>query len=270
MILKPQEFFESIGNVPIFNLGIYNKRMEMGWEDKLFFLDMIDPSVIVDFGCADGAIIKKMKKFTKADIIGYEPDADMLSSAKSNLKDIATVTDKWSEVIRLVGDHEDSAILLSSVIHEVYSYSSDSEIESFWKKMVFNGAFKWICIRDMMPSVDIEKGDNLKNDIQKVRENADKKLLDSYESIWGKISDYKSLMHFLLKYKYIENWEREVEENYFSLMLENFYKLIPPGYKIIYKESFQLPHHRKQFRDDFGIDIDKKTHTKMIILNTNK
>lgn len=270
MILKPQEFFESIGNVPIFNLGIYNKRMEMGWEDKLFFLELIDPSVIVDFGCVDGAIMKKMRRFTKADLVGYEPDRAMLSAARSNLEDLATVTDKWSEVMQHISNHDDSAILLSSVIHEVYSYSSPSEIDSFWKKMVFNNGFKWICIRDMMPSKDVEKGGDIENDIKKVREKADKKQLKSYEDLWGKIDSYRSLLHFLLKYKYIENWDREVEENYFSLMLEDFYKLIPSNYKIIYKESFQLPHNRKQFKEDFGIDIDKKTHVKMIILNTSK
>lgn len=61
MIHNWEKFLESVGEVPISNMDIYNKRMEIGWEDKLFFLKKISPDSIVDFGCADGAILSKIK-----------------------------------------------------------------------------------------------------------------------------------------------------------------------------------------------------------------
>ena len=267
-ILKWQQFLESIGEIPIFNIDVYNKRMEVGWEDKLFFLDKINPDVIVDFGCADGSILVKVKnKKPGIKLIGYEPDEKMLSIAKSNL-DNAFLTSDWNEVIKEVAKYNRPAILLSSVIHEVYSYSHQSDIKKFWNDMVFSGIFKWICIRDMMPSIQINNDmERFNNDISKIRKNIDPHLINSYEETWGKIKNYKSLMHFLLKYKYVENWDREVEENYFPLMLEELYALIPSGYQITYQESFLLPHLPKQFEDDFGININKKTHAKIIITN---
>lgn len=267
-ILRWKQFLESIGEIPIFNIDIYNKRMEVGWEDKLFFLNKINPDVIVDFGCADGSILVKVKnKKPGIKLIGYEPDEKMLSIAKSHLDD-AFLTSDWNEVVKEVAKYSRPAILLSSVIHEVYSYSHHSDINKFWNHMVFSGIFKWICIRDMMPSIQINNNmENLSNDISKVRKNIDSHLINSYEEVWGEIKDYKSLMHFLLKYKYVENWDREVEENYFPLMLEELYALIPTSYQITYQDSFLLPHLPKQFKDDFGININKKTHAKIIITN---
>jgi len=43
------------------------------------------------------------------------------------------------------------------VIHEVYSYSHGKIIKKFWEKQVFGNDFKWITIRDMIPSVELEK-----------------------------------------------------------------------------------------------------------------
>ncbi|MGA1049083.1 MAG: hypothetical protein ACO3UU_13830, partial [Minisyncoccia bacterium] len=41
------------------------------------------------------------------------------------------------------------------------------------------------------------------------------KSLISFEKVWGSIfKDYRNFIHFLLKYRYTDNWEREVNENY--------------------------------------------------------
>lgn len=261
-------FTESIGESPINNIDIYNKRMELGWEDKLFFLNYINPDVIVDFGCADGSIIKKMKNYTNADIVGYEPDEKMISLCRSNVGNICELTDNWNQVQNLIKDKKESCVLLSSVIHEVYSYSKTNEIKEFWNE-IFSGSFKWVCIRDMMPSKNINNEIGLQNNISSVKSKAPKDLLLSYESIWGKIDNYISLMHFLLKYKYVENWNREVKENYFPITVEDFKSIIPNNYRIVYENHFQLPHHKEQFKKDFGIEINKKTHSKFILLNIN-
>lgn len=49
-------------------------------------------------------------------------------------------------------------------------------------------------------------------------------ILRSFEDVWGDVCDVrarkvnvKNLIHFLVKYRYVENWEREVQENYFPV-----------------------------------------------------
>ena len=52
----------------ILYLDTYVKRMEKSCLDKLFFLDKIyDPiHTILDFGCANGALIQAMRMFSRA------------------------------------------------------------------------------------------------------------------------------------------------------------------------------------------------------------
>jgi len=270
MIFTWLKFLESIGQIPISNLEIYNKRMEIGWEDKLFFIKKINPDVIVDFGCADGAILARIHKANPSvKLIGYEPDDRELSIAKSHFGDDVFLSNNWNDIKQEVSKYNSPALLLSSVIHEVYSYGNTQTIGNFWKNQVFAGDFKWICIRDMLPSVKMIKHTNFGEEVKKVRDRIDPNLLESYEKIWGKIDDnYKTFIHFLLKYKYVENWDREVAENYFPLALEALYTKIPNDYRISYENSFLLPHFPDQLKEDFDIKAECTTHTKMIILNT--
>ncbi len=74
-------------------------------------------------------------------------------------------------------------------------------------------------------------------------------------------------MHYLLKYKYIENWDREVNENYLPVSLETLKSKIPSSYKIAYEDNFILPYLQSQVNKDFGIHITHPTHTKLILRN---
>lgn len=271
MILKWSNFYESVGDTPISNLKSYIYGMKAGYIDKLFFIDKIDPDIIVDFGCANGDILYKISRLNKnVKLIGYDLDRSMLSLARKKLGKKALLSNDWDVIKEEVSKYKNPCILLSSVIHEVYSYSHSSAIKNFWNEKVFGDIFKWICIRDMIPSVDMYKHSkqNFIGDVMKVRRKADQYYLNSFENRWGKISNnYKTFIHFILKYKYTDNWDREVDENYVPVTLETLIKKIPSNYKIIYKENFILPSLIDQVKHDFNIKIDHTTHTKMIIIN---
>lgn len=262
---------ELIGYAPISNIQSYIDGMSTTVTDKLFFLNIIDPDVIVDFGCANGFILSKIKEAKpKIKIIGYDLDDDMLNQAKETLGSSATLTNSWSEVIEEVKKYSKPALLLSSVIHEVYSYSNSNTIKKFWDNQVFGDTFKWIAIRDMIPSVEVSKMEfsEIKDDIKKVRNSADPKYLNSFEEKWGEIDNYRTLLHFLLKYRFTDNWEREVKENYLPVSLETLYKKLPNNYKIIYESNFILPYLEKVVSSDFDIEIKHTTHAKIVIVNT--
>lgn len=254
---------------PIINYEIYNERMDKSVDDKLFFLNKIDFDVIVDFGCANGAllsIIEKNKPNVK--IIGYDLDRTMLDMAKSYLSDNVMLTDNWSEVINEISKYKKPLLNLSSVIHEVYSYSLPKDVGMFWKTRVFGNSFKYIIIRDMLPSSKIDNinTNSFKVDVERVYEVYDPIYLKSFESRWGSLyGSYRTFMHFLLKYRYTNNWEREVNENYVPVSFETVRSKIPNNYRVIFEDHFVLPFIQDQVIKDFDIRIKYPTHSKFII-----
>jgi len=262
---------ELVGDKPIADFDDYIEGMKMSMEDKLFFVNNLDFDVIVDFGCANGtflSLVQNMKPNVK--LIGYDLDETMLLKAGSILGEDALLTSSWQQVVLELSKYENPLLNLSSVIHEVYSYSHSSVIKRFWEQQVFGGNFKWITIRDMIPSVEIHKGErkSFEEDVKKVRELADPYYLKSFEDKWGSIhNNYRTLVHFLLKYRYTDNWDRELNENYLPVSLETVKKKIPSSYKIISEEDFIVPFIKEKVMEDFGILIKHSTHTKMTILN---
>lgn len=247
----------------ISDLNIYINRMQKSVLDKMFFVDKVfDPfSNIIDFGCANGELIKALQSlFDEYRYIGYDISTEMLSAARENVPTAEFYSD-WNEI---KADFKDSLLNISSVLHEVYSYSSQEEIKKFWSR-VFESGFKYIAIRDMMLSdADQMKADEDQQSLVIKNENYADKLKD-YENVWGKIMTQHDLIHYLLKYKYTENWEREVRENYVPITLEQLLGIIPDRYEITYLNHFTLPYTVWQIKKDFGVELTTPTHIKLIL-----
>ena len=80
-------------------------------------------------------------------------------------------------------------------------------------------------------------------------------------------NSYRTFIHFLLKYKYTKNWERENNENYIPISLETLLKKIPSDYSIKYKRIYLLDILKNKVKEDFDIDLEHPTHLQMIIEN---
>lgn len=272
-ILSWQLFLEElVGEKPISNYDQYIAGMNTTMSDKLFFANSINYDVIVDFGCADGTFLQSLSRMNpNVKIIGYDLDPTMLEIAKKKLPKNALLTDDWNVATSALTGYKNSLLNLSSVIHEVYSYSTGNKIKYFWDNQVFGDDFKYITIRDMIPSVELTRNEmtNFKDDVRKVRQKADKSYLLSFEDKWGSINtSYRNFIHYLLKYKYTDNWNREVNENYLPVTLETIKTKIPTDYKIVMEEDFVLPFLKQQVKKDFGVELTHSTHTKLIIRNT--
>lgn len=273
-ILNWELFLEElVGDKAISNYDEYNKGMAKSIDDKLFFISKLDFDVIVDFGCANGVFLSKLKGIKpNVKIIGYDLDDSMLEKAASVLGKDALLTSSWDEVVAELQNYNSPLLNLSSVIHEVYSYSHSSVIKKFWEKQVFGGSFKYITIRDMIPSVEIHKNEisKFRQDVEKVEKLADSHYLQSFEDRWGTIdNNYRTFVHFLLKYRYTDNWDREVNENYLPVSLETVKKKIPSSYSIVYEKNFILNFIQEQVKKDFDVEITHSTHTKLILKNNN-
>jgi len=255
-----------VGKSSISDVNKYLTNMEASLSDKMFWLNKVNPDVIVDFGTADGAMLDKLSKVKpNIKLIGYDIDKGMLEQAKNRVGDRAILTDDWSKVIEEISKYERPMIFLSSVIHEVYSYTHAKNIRYFWDKQVFGGDFKYVVIRDMMPSMTSNKFIS-QEDVDKVKSKAKPEVLRWFEEEWGPIDrDYRNLIHFLLKYKYEENFDREMKEYYVPVTLETVKKKIPSDYKITMEDHYILPYIQQQVKKDFDITIKEPTHVKLII-----
>lgn len=269
------------------NLASYNENMAKGMEDKLFFIKKlnIQPNknyLFVDFGCADGVLIDTLYGIMKnnninAFFIGYDISETMIELAKNKFSHYPTYnvlfTSKWSDVEESINTYSnmESILILSSVIHEVYSYADSlDDIDLFWHR-ILNSNFKYICIRDMMCSRDINRKTK-----RTLWEKLDDKCslgstlrcqVSEFEKIWGSTHDLnKQFIHFLLKYRWTINWQREVNENYFPIDVEGFLEKMK-SYNLIYFKRFRVPYLEKCWYDDFEIKLEDYTHIKGVFEN---
>lgn len=246
--------------VAIKNYEVYTERMSKTISDKLFFLEHLDLSIdtIVDFGCADGSLGLELAKHSSLHYIGYDIDKTMLDKANNN--GIWDTYYNFQELLKNI-DTSRSVLVLSSVIHEVYSYGNEYDVKVFWNR-VFNSGFKQIAIRDMA-LIDRKLMDMKPNP-------KDALIITDY--IVNTYNEYIPLNNFadysqlLLKYWYKENWDRESKENYFPISLDEVIgKVFNSKYRIDFMYNFSIPYVINKIYSDLGIVYSENTHYKLVL-----
>ncbi len=254
-----------MSNNNISNYSSYISGMNKSYLDKLFFLDKIENvDAILDFGCAQGDMLKHIHDIDpELDLYGYDNNFEMISKANYYHSDIAIFGEDFDVLCKKLDTHT-TLLNLSSVIHEVYSYSKLSEIKDFWER-VFNSGFQYIAIRDLCLSKTADRETDMNDYVKAVIKSTPTSLRD-FESIWGKVRNNKQLIHYLMKYRYVDNWQREVRENYFPITIEELLSKIPVDeYEIIYFEDYVLPYTYQKVKEDFNIEIKDNTHIKILL-----
>lgn len=247
---------------PINDFTCYTTGMQKSLEDKLFWLtpditDSIDS--VVDFGCADGSLLKYVsEKFPGLFLHGYDIDSTMVRKARRNVPQANIVQGTPGSA-----PTEHTLFNCSSVIHEVYSYGAPIDIEDFWYNM-FHAGYEYIAIRDMCVSSATVRPASLLDKFL-IGFAADPDQLNDFVFNWGAINHQDTLIHFLLKYRYTANWQREVQENYLPLTLEELLSHIPANYQIVRSEHYTLPFLKQQVYKDFGIVLTDPTHIKLLL-----
>jgi hypothetical protein len=198
-------------------------------------------------------------------VYAYDNDPEM---AKNATKEVPILM-RWEQVGDKLLDAKAPTLVISSVLHEVMHYGSRKDIGEFWDK-VLNSGFKFIVIRDMVPSRGIDRTANI-NDIKKVYHKFHgTKALNDFERAWGSIENNRNLVHFLLKYRYLEpNWEREVRENYIPVTREELLAKVPGEYDVLFHEHYVLPYIWTTVKTDMGIELKDPTHLKLILVKNN-
>ena len=248
---------------PINNLKVYVDGMKKALDDKRFFVSMMHPDIdtVIDYGCGDGTLLDSLP--SDLNKYGYDlnPDMVLLCERKgiNMLPDLERIKD-------LAHFNPDStALILSSVLHEINSYCTPKEIKEFWNTVRDLGV-KQIYVRDM---VNFKSNDVINaSDFELLYKNSNEaqlKRMKEFEEIWGSLVFERNFIHYLLKYRYVDNWKREKEENYLSVDLGDLLSLMNhAGYKESYMKLYTLPFLQKKVYDDFEIWLTGITHGKFV------
>jgi SAM-dependent methyltransferase len=263
---------------PITDLVRYNLEMSKSMIDKIYFLDKVDANMVVDFGCANGVMLRFIEKmFPGIVLVGYDNDEKMIASAKAESQDSSILfTSDWQDVVDAVAAYKASApsgqnkvcLVLSSVLHEVESYlQEDAKADVYRKVWGEDGVvFEYVANRDMMARKSTSRLAD-PTQVERIRQvfgHDHPEKLDAWESRWGNLQEGWSLTHFLLSYRYLHNWEREYRENYLPRNYEDFIAAVPRNYKTIYTNHYTLPFLRRRVEEDFDIALTDFTHIQVV------
>ena len=248
---------------PIRNMEVYNAGMRKSMLDKIWWMDKIDDSVdsVMDYGCADGALLSMVHDMNPdLALFGYDFNSDMIDLASDNVKTGCFATD-FNILNRLISEKDKCVLIASSVFHEIENYS-DIVAEEYSR--IFDTGYKYVAVRDMFVS---EKSYKLSDPltVAKVRQKFDYNKIQEFETYMGSLDYNENLLQFFLTYRYKENWDREVRENYFPHTVEQFLNKIPDHYQVVYFKHYTLPFVRDQVWKDFGVQITEPTHAKILL-----
>ena len=262
------------------NLDIYTTEMSKSVWDKAFFMDKI-PGVkcVIDFGCADGAMIRYLSPlFPDITFIGYDISKELIDRARktppfnSNIVYFegkgfegtrAAGLEGITELTRYVRERFDSGeicINFSSVLHEVFSSTGGEEIIRY---LVVVLSPKFITIRDMYCDDPVQFPDfDSWMDIWKLLPEKER---NEFAYKFG-VHDWRDLTHLFMKLQWVDNgWKDEMKENYFSWTLDKLYSFIG-DYTPCFEARYQLPYLSEKWRKEYGwYNPDVHTHAQFIL-----
>lgn len=254
------------------NYAVYNDRMRRSMWDKAFFMDKVPGTeLIVDYGCADGSLIRFLHSlFPAMHFIRFDIDPAMIGQAQTHQTENAWFFSDLEEMLRKIDQlgipPRRIAVNFSSVLHEIFHYDCD---RSLITGLIGRIGPRYLVVRDMQYVSDDDAALTPPAALERIRQRIPARQLADFEERWGPVSLRRNLVHFILKYKYTENWERECGENYFSFTMEELTALLDlrGEYKPLLQSRYILPWCRYDARNNLGIDPGHEltTHFSLIL-----
>ena len=238
----------------------YYELMGANVHEKIDFiieeLKTNDYKKVVDIGCADGKITETLAGFfSEIEFIGVDTNEQVV---KSNIKNNNFINVKYIVPNPTANSElfdDKTLVIFSSVLHEIFTFSNDTQIFNLLKE---TSNAKAIAIRDMR----YEKKEYKYLHSLKPNQNKEK-MFNEFKEVKG-VVDQEDFVEFILKSNYCQNWYEELKENYFSVdweLLDNFY-YNSKGFDIVYYNLYL-----NEFlvnRNPILKDLTHSTHVKII------
>jgi SAM-dependent methyltransferase len=248
------------------NPETYLSRMSKPLQEKLKVAKYITRSCksVLDVGCADGTVtIALADLFPETNFVGIDLDENFIIIANDKIGNRKNVRFECVYLRdKLATEERFDVVLFCSVLHEFFSYgegiSSVVKALSDARELLNSGGE--IVIRDMLLYEYAAKSQLWLPEIVKKIKNRSEMLplVDDFEKYFGKIVSIKQVNHFLLKYMYTDNWQREVKENYTPVCFEQYDKILGMlDMEVSFQRSSTIPYLKDKWRADFGFSEDE-------------
>lgn len=250
----------------IVNPQRYLERMSKPLQEKLRVSKYFPEGVktVLDVGCADGVVTLALAEmFPEIKFVGIDISKKFIEKAKEKATGKLNVS--FENVFlreRLANSERFDVVLFCSVLHEFFSYGEgiSTVVKALADAHEILNDKGTLIIRDMI-LYDYMSSSNLW--IEKVEKKIKSKsdltdLVADFENKYGKFVSTKQINHFLLKYMYGDNWQREGRENYVPISFEQYdriFKLL--GMKEQYRESYTIPYLTELWKKDFALSDDE-------------
>lgn len=254
------------------DLSIYTTEMAKSVWDKAFFMDKIPGTkCVIDFGCADGAMIRYLSSlYPDITFIGYDINRELIDMAhatppfNANLIYCCGIWEGIDDLMEFVTTRfkpTEICINFSSVLHEVYSSTGGIEVI---QRLIDSLQPRYITIRDMycdeslpftVPSFDTVWGPL---PYYACRE---------FTECFGNVNTWRDMTHLLMKLQWVDNgWEDELKENYYSWNIDKFIDDIGGEYITSFECHYQLPYLGEKWKKEYGwYNPDIHTHAQFIL-----
>lgn len=244
----------------IANPKTYLERMSKPLQEKLKIASFIPKGTksLLDVGCADGTMTLALAEmYPEIEFVGLDLNESFIAIAQAKigkLRNIRFETGFLRE--RLATPERFEVVLFCSVLHEFFSYGEGTStvVKALADAHEILKPGGTLIIRDMILYDYAEQAELW---IPEMKEKVLKKegmfrFLADFEKYFGEIKSVKELNHFLLKYMYTDNWEREVRENYVPISFEKYdqiFRLL--GMSVLFQRSSTIPYLKEKWVKDF-------------------
>lgn len=258
---------------------VYLERMAKPLQEKLRVTEFIpaNASCILDVGCADGAVTITMAKlYPHIQFHGIDLDEDFLRQARETAAEEGVQNVQFECLYLrdlLVREQRYDSVTFISVLHEFYSYgegiSSVLKALADAEELLVSGGD--IVIRDMILFEYTKRTNFLTHSIvEKIAATPERaKQVEDFSKFFGPLQSTYAINHFLLKYMYTENWERECQEHYVPVTFEQYVRCFELlGMELVLQDQHLISYLREKWVADFGLsqnEIDPLKSTGFLV-----
>ena len=247
------------------HLETYIEGVHKTLANKLFFTSILDKNffnnkIVIDFGCGDGSVLKYIDSTNPESIlVAIDINPNMINLVRENCPSAVTfpslkAASSWIKTFqKTLKERMEVVCIATSVLHEIGE--EQQAFYAFCKENV-----DYLIVRDMC--VTPREDGFIVPLMAKLVANAHPKYFSDFISRYGFIK--QALIHFLLKYTYVENWDTEIKENYLSVNWDLIDSLKAES---IYDVKYVQEWRKQQVQKDFDIDISEytdSTHRELI------